>query len=176
MKVADPYMKMWQADSAACVSWRYSKFCVCVRVRVWLWQGSFQTPQTPMNGSLCVRNCGFVWSAVTFAHSFSHRCKLLCPSTSRSTHQQTHKIQHVPRWMLHYWNILWFTIELVISPAETSHPLLSWHGSLVTPNVINHRCSWWLTLTNKCVRPPDTRPWLNISTGFQTTVATRLTG
>lgn len=56
---------------------------VCLSVCVWLWQGSFQTPQTLMNGSLYVRACVLtvcVWSTVTFAHSFSHQCKIFSPS------------------------------------------------------------------------------------------------
>lgn len=80
-----------------CVSQCFSIYCVCLFVCVWLWQGSFQTPQTLMNGSLCVCNCVYMWLTVTFAHSSSHRCKMFslskCWSFLSSLRHQTNTLR-----------------------------------------------------------------------------------
>lgn len=39
---------------------RIDLYGACLALCAWLWQGSFQAPQTLMNGSLCVRECAYV--------------------------------------------------------------------------------------------------------------------
>lgn len=76
---------MWQTDSAGqlfiCFSQCFSLYCVCVSVCVWLWQGSFQTLQTLMNGSLCVHMCMCVcvvkWNICTLVFSSMQNILLL---------------------------------------------------------------------------------------------------
>lgn len=114
--------------------------CVCLSVCVWLWQGSFQTPQSLMNGSLCVRECVFVWSAVTFGHllSSSMQSILRFKMPIRSS-ADAHK--HVPCWKLHHLKYqnqfpreLWFTAACCCT-CQTSL-LLSCHRSFRTQSIV----------------------------------------
>ena len=152
---------------------------VCLSVCVWLWQGSFQTPQTLMNGSLYVRACVLtvcVWSTVTFAHSFSHQCKIFSPSEHRSFLSSPHHPTNTyTDSMLSAWcrSVTIATLiscelcdspELVISPARRPHSCHAmdhfWPRTSSTTGSFS-----WLTPTDErqSAQPPDTRPWLNIN-------------
>ena len=66
---------------------------VCLSVCVWLWQGSFQTPQTLMNGSLCVHVCVCVCVCGQLKHLHSRfliNAKYSPPAYN--THTHTHNM------------------------------------------------------------------------------------
>ena len=141
---------------------------VCLSVCVWLWQGSFQTPQTLMNGSLCVHVCVCVcvcvWSAETFAQSLSHQCKIFSPCIQH-THAHT---QHALCCMSHYYNTcthflcsVWFTGGCCFTCQASL--LLSFPGSFLTHQPLSHFVTHTHLPKWQSAHPPDTRPWLNIN-------------
>lgn len=152
---------MWQIDSAVqlfiCFSQCFGIYCLCVPlcecVCVWLWQGSFQTPQPLMNGSLCVRVCVtvYVWSRETFARLFSHQCKIPPHTHKKNTGPHSHHPHHPtdPRDNTHTYTYTQLTLPDVAfahNPHSSRAPwfsgacyftcqtslLLSWSGSLLT--------------------------------------------